>query len=656
MNKRYEVLFDGSAAEGRRRVEIMRQVQRLLGLDAQRVAGLFEREAGEVLFRTSKLDRAQRLIQTLRHIGVNSRLRDTVEPDLPDWEDWQLIERGSHAHHSFRCRSCLYTERLPVAEALPTTCPACGAVAARYQPTRDAGPARPAVGGAFRADADTDPRRSSGARRLGAAMAVAALCGVLGYLWQTQPRPHQADTSAPAAAAPITAEKTRTLQLVEGLVATLVVTPGDAQAGGPTPWRGAAAPASGAAPAAATDATEILDFWAGHAGSDPLLERRLQAAGDALLDQGKATAALRGLALLDRTPARWRLLHHLIARVAPDDDARRTALAHALQAQHDGAKTPGDRVVALLGLGLLESRETDADLLRLLRSTTDGADERATLQAMIAGARAAAGDRAGADRWFAEANLSLGTIQRPLQGLRAAVALAQAYRSAGDAATADALLRQVGVGIGRLDADAAELAELRDMLLLAVALEPGPDLALDAAGLGRGSAIERELQRAEFVVRVAARGDSEPAAALATLLTDARVRAHTRTRLASLAQLDGDTASAAKTRAAARHDLTTLDGAPRAVVASLLHDAAAPETDLIATTTAADGDPHGDTTDIAYALIARGLAWQRDTASAQQAVAAIGNPHRRGRALARVTAINELTGPEDAGRLTLARR
>lgn len=129
---RYEVVFCGTAAEGERRIEVMRDVKRALNLDEQRVISLFARSGERVLYRTDERSRAESLDARLRHAGARSKVRDTHKLAAKDWKSWELIDKPEAEFHAFHCNACNHALRLPLSEPLPAVCPECGVVAAKY--------------------------------------------------------------------------------------------------------------------------------------------------------------------------------------------------------------------------------------------------------------------------------------------------------------------------------------------------------------------------------------------------------------------------------------------------------------------------------------------------------------------------------------------
>ena len=131
-DKPYEVVFSGTDAEGERKFEVMRHVQRTLKISEHQLVGLFNQSEDVVLLKTADRGKAERLIARLKHAGARASLRDTASIPKPDWQDWELQDARENGYHTFQCHACNHAVRLPLSEPLPPICPECRVVAAKY--------------------------------------------------------------------------------------------------------------------------------------------------------------------------------------------------------------------------------------------------------------------------------------------------------------------------------------------------------------------------------------------------------------------------------------------------------------------------------------------------------------------------------------------
>ena len=409
MSKRYQLVFQGTQAVGNRRVEIMQQVKRLLRLNTQEVITLFEQPPGAVLFETSSHDKAQRLLRTLNHMGARCTLRDTAQPTQTAWQDWRLEDLAQDSSHVFQCHACHYAVRLPIDQPLPTVCPECGVVAAKFAKVADEKRKRErmrqrlidierakerktieaeerAQEEALRKEIERQVRRELGLNRrftdhLRTAALVASVfaVGVGSAMLYNHQLGFDGDAGV-ATQAPerpglmVVAENAKTLHLASDLLGALggagdrLADPSSPVEGvDTTPWLNAPAPAAGPARQKADETGQAART--DHAGSMSEAEQIAQA-----LRYWSVTTLPAPLTTLRATNLATQLL--LAGRI--DDAVAATRLA----------ADPGERLTALLALVGHEVLATDAErrrsVERVIRRTFEEHDVEASVVALLA--------------------------------------------------------------------------------------------------------------------------------------------------------------------------------------------------------------------------------------------------------------------------------
>lgn len=428
MDKRYTVQFFGTAAEGERRLEVMREVQRLLKLDTRQLIALFDASDGVTLLNSDNREQADRMVRSLTYFGARCRLKDAEATETPDWASWELVDKNAEQVHIFHCRACGHSIRLPVQQALPTTCPECGVVAAKYdqvaQKKRERERIRQSILAAEQAKAEkaglraqqaredalrkqieAEVRRELGLRyRLNApwkSIAAAALLIAVGAAgmgtWLNMP-----DAALPGV---VTAdagnresthvyrdlEPQQTLYLADRLVQQITEpTPGDnarepdgsaVAAQDPEPWLNAPATAAGRAlphPDASANTAlvagkagrtidETVAFWLRTSTSGALHAQRVSHLAKALTDQGRFVEALEASELAASAPQRLMLLRAIVSSDLPTADA--AVAQHLQQTQAMRREQPVmQRLVDLMVLDQLARADRQPGGARLTRA------------------------------------------------------------------------------------------------------------------------------------------------------------------------------------------------------------------------------------------------------------------------------------------------